>query len=229
MGRNFYYGSDARVVAGSANFAALIGAAAESFGLAPELAAQYQALDAVLQDAYRAAVTPETRTRVAVREKDDALRNVQRRASVLAAIVTRAAGVSDGQLVSLGLQPRRPRRAIAGPPATVPTVEVANVVGRIVRLRIHARTTEGTRLAAGAVAAHVWSYVGEEPPDDPRRYRPEAYVPRGTCEIVFPDDVPSGATAWLSAAWVSRRGKHGAACPPVRVTVQGGPVLAAAA
>ena len=55
----------------------------------------------------------------------------------------------------------------------------------------------------------------------------EGYESRGTCQIVFPDDVPSGATAWVAAAWLSTRGRSGRACLPVRVTIQGGPVLAA--
>ena len=74
MVRNFYYGSDARVVAGSANFAALVGNSPESFGLAPELADQYVALDAALQENYRLSVTPETRTSVVIRAKDQAMR-----------------------------------------------------------------------------------------------------------------------------------------------------------
>ena len=45
-------------------------------------------------------------------------------------------------------------------------------------------------------------------------------------EIVFPDDVASGATAWISAGWISRRGVRGMACPPIQVTVTGGPVRA---
>jgi hypothetical protein len=162
-----------------------------------------------------------------VRAKDLARKACQRRAAVLADIVARTPFVTDAQLVSLGLQPRRPRRAVAGA-VNVPTVEVARVVGRVVTLRVHARLTEGTRLAAGAAAAIVWSYVGEEPPADPVQYRMEGYAPRGTYQIVFPDDVPSGATAFVSAQWVSRRGKRGAACVPVRVTIQGGPITASA-
>jgi hypothetical protein len=51
---------------------------------------------------------------------------------------------------------------------------------------------------------------------------------RATTEIRFDDDVPSAATAWISAAWVSRRQKRGIACNPVQVTITGGPVAAAA-
>jgi hypothetical protein len=70
-------------------------------------------------------------------------------------------------------------------------------------------------------------FVGDEPPADPRDYDFWGLAPRATAEIVFPDDVPSGGTVWVSAAWVSKRGKQGMASLPVRVTIQGGPVLPA--
>src|SRR5215207_3367864 len=103
MARNFYYGSDARVVGGSANFAALLVASAGALGVSIEQAEEYQALDAVLQVAYRTAVTPETRTPVAVRAKDEAMKACQRRAAVLARVVAGTETVSDSQLLSLGL------------------------------------------------------------------------------------------------------------------------------
>ena len=228
MGRNFYYGSDARVVAGSANFAALIGASAESFGLSPEQADRYQLLDARLQETYRAATTPETRTSVAVRAKDEAMRAVQRTAAGYAVQVAAQATVSDAQLIALGLQPRPTgvRRQMSSEP---PTVQVVSVVGRVVTIRIHARDTEGRRMADGAMGAIVWSYVGDEPPADARLYRMEGLAPRATYTIVFPNEVPSGATAFVSAGWVSRRGQRGRSCSPVRLTIQGGPVVAGSA
>ena len=228
MGRSFYYGSDARVVAGSANMAALLGASAESFGLTPEIAEEYQALDSVLQEKYRLATTPETRTTIAVREKDEAMRSVQRRAAQIAMIAASTQTVSDAQLLSLGLS-RRAKYTRRPRPSTVPTVHVVWVRGRVVKLRIDARNAEGTRLAKGAVSAYVFSYVGDAPPTDPRQYHFETSATRATVEIVFPNEVPSGATAWISAAWVSGRGERGNACPPVQVTITGGPVLATSA
>jgi hypothetical protein len=229
VARNFYYGSDARVVSGSKNFAALLSASAESFGVSPEQAAEYQTLDAVLQEKYLAAVTPETRTPVAVRAKDEAMKAVQRRAAALAGQIASTETVNDAQLVSLGLQ-RRPTRAARPVASSRPTVVVVSVVGRVVKLRINARSTEGTRLARGAIGADVFSFVGDEPPSDPRQYHYEVLATRETVEIVFPNEVPSGATAWVAAAWVSKRGgrgERGPACVPVRVTIQGGPVVLA--
>jgi hypothetical protein len=81
----------------------------------------------------------------------------------------------------------------------------------------------------GCLGAYLYVFTGDEPPIDPQLYRLHGLVSRKTETITFSNDVASGSTAWVSAAWVSRRGQSGPACNPVRVTIQGGPVLAAAA
>jgi hypothetical protein len=225
MGRNFYYGSDSRVVAGSAVFAALIGSSPESFGIQPWLAEKYVALDAVLQEKYRLSLDPQTRTPVVNRAKDETMRACQRMASTIAAVCSRTPTVSDPQLVSLGLQPRRNRTRQAGP-TTIPDVTVVWVRNRTVRVRIDARHAEGTRLAKGAYAACVYSYLGDEPPGSLKKFKFETVATRATADIVFPDDTPECASAWISAAWFSKRGERGLGSPPVRVILLGAPVLA---
>jgi hypothetical protein len=227
MARNFYYGKDRDIVAGSKNFASLIGSDAEAYGIPPERAALYVAADAELQSAFHAATTPETRTPVAVSRKDIALKRIQKEAAVLAKLASSTETVSDAQLVALGLQPRKARasRVLSGTP---PRVSVVSVLGRIVRVAIRAQEPESGRMPAAAVGAHVYTFVGSEPPTDARLYDFHGLAPRATYEIVFPNEVPSGATVWVSAAWVSKRGPSGMACTPVSTTLQGGPVLAAA-
>jgi hypothetical protein len=100
---------------------------------------------------------------------------------------------------------------------------VYRVTGRRVTVRITARSGE-TRKPIGCVGAQLFVFTGEEPPSDARRYRFEGTATRKTATITFADDVASGSTAWISAAWISRRGKTSPACNPVRVTIQGGPV-----
>lgn len=228
MARNFYYGTDARIVAGSARFASRINASPSAFGLSPERAASYAALDAILQSAYHAAITPNTRTPVAVREKDEALRAARLEAARVASIISATTTVDDGQLLALGLLPR-PRRAARPAPDEPPIVNVAMVVGRLVTVRIRAQSSDGARKPLGCLGAQMYAFTGSEPPSDARLYRFEGLATRKTFTIQFPNDVASGSTAWISAAWVSRSGKTSIASNPVSVTIQGGPVLAASA
>jgi hypothetical protein len=228
MARNFYYGTDARIVAGSAMFASRINASPETYGILPLRAAQYAALDATLQGAYRAATTPQTRTPVAVREKDQALRAVRLDAARLASVIYAKRTVNDAELLALGLLPR-PTRAARPAPDEPPIVEVTRVVGRFVTVRIGQRTSDGTHKPRGCLGANLYVFTGDTPPGDAQHYRFEGLATRRTATIQFPNDVASGSTAWISAAWLSRRAKSGPACEPVRVTIQGGPVLVAAA
>ena len=228
MARNFYYGADARVVRGSANFAAMIVANPEAFHLEPECAAQYAALDATLQAAYALAVTPETRTSVNVRAKDQALRAVQRQAACLAVVIA-ASGVSDAQLLALGLQPRR-RRTTPPAPQRPPVVRVEKVAGRVVTLLIEAAVEDGPgRMPKGCMGAQLFSYVNDQPATEATDYAYEGIAMRRRATLTFPHTVRSGATVWVCARWISRRGKPGLACQPVRVTIQGGLVTPAAA
>jgi hypothetical protein len=227
MARNFYYGTDARIVAGSAAFASRINASPEAYGILPLRAAQYAELDATLQVAYRAATTPRTRTPVAVREKDLALRAVRLDAARLASVIYAKRTVNDAELLALGLLPR-PTRAARPAPDEPPIVEVTRVVGRLVTVRIRQRTSE-SRKPLGCLGANLFVFTGDDPPGDAEHYRFAALATRRTATLRFPDHVASGSTAWISAAWLSRRAKSGPACAPVRVTIQGGPSVQASA
>jgi hypothetical protein len=222
MGRNFYYGKDAQIVAGSAVLAARINLDPEAYGIPPWRAERYAELDAALQAAYRLVASPQTKTPVAVRQKDEALRAVRLEAALLAVICAATATVSDADLIALGLLPR-PTRTRRSAPDEAPVVHVAKVVGRLVTVRITARSGE-TRKPIGCVGAQLFVFTGEEPPSDSEQYRFEGIVTRKTATITFDNDVPSGATVWISAAWLSRRGKTSPACNPVCATIQGGPV-----
>jgi hypothetical protein len=228
MPRNFYYGKDADVVAGSANFASQISASAADFGLTPAQATAFGLLNTSLQGAYTQAKDPSTRSPVAVAGKNSAIRAMRASAILLARIVYATPAVTDAQLVGLGLLPRSTRQPIPVP-NTPPVVETVSVVGRLVTVRLHGAETERRGKPFGAVGANVYSYVGSAPPADPRDYHFEGTATRTITRIQFPDTVAGGATVWLSARWISARGQTGPACAPVGVTIQGGGTLPMAA
>jgi hypothetical protein len=205
----------AEIVSGSAVFAAAVSADYASIRISDSQAAHYVTVDAALQGAYRAGTTSETRTSVAVRRMKDAIKLVQREAQLLAKIIYATQTVSDAQSITLGLLPRATytRRTGSTEP---PVVQVVSVVGRVVRIRLRGQPSEGGRRGIGALGAQVYSFVGDPPPTDARGYHHEGVATRETYQIVFPNDVPGGATAWVSAAWVSPRGMTSSACTPVK-------------
>jgi hypothetical protein len=227
VSHNFYYGKQADVVAGAANAAALLSGSPTTYGITASQATAFSALNTTLQTKYSAAVDPSTRTRAAIAEKNDALRAMRSMAINLAKIIYATGTVTDGQLIGLGLLPRSGRSPVP-PPTDAPVLEVGVVSGRLVNVRVHAAGSERRGKPAGAIGANIYSYVGETPPADPRAYHFEGMTTRTRAQVLFPDTVASGATVWLSANWVSARGQTTQSCAPVRFTVQGGALPAAA-
>jgi hypothetical protein len=113
---------------------------------------------------------------------------------------------------------------------TPPELDAIRVEGRLVTVRVRQAGVETAARPIGSVGAYIFSYVGPTAPTDPNAYKLEGLCTRRTVQVQFPNDVPSGATAWIAAAWVAQRGgQRGFACTPVSVTIQGGPILAEAA
>jgi hypothetical protein len=229
MPENFYFGKEATVVTGSANFASVIATDFASLGLTSAQSTAFGTLNTALQAAYSAAIDPTTRTRVTIAQKNLALKNMRSSAILLSKIIYATSTVTDAQLIGLGLLPRSTRTPIPAP-STAPVVEVGVVSGRLVNLRLRSADFPDRRgMEPGAKGANLYSYVGATPPADARDYHFEGMTTRTIAQIVFPADVASGATVWLSARWVSARGQLGPASAPVRFTLQGGAAVPEAA
>lgn len=227
MPRNFYFGPDADIVTGSATFAAAISSSAASFGLTVEQAESFGALSAALQSAFAAATTPLTRTSVAVRSKNLAIANMRAKAILLSKIIYATETVSDSQLASVGLLPR-PTRQPRAVPASPPAVSILWVSGRLVKLRVRDVDSSRRGMPFGAVGCNLYTFVGPEAPENPRDYHFEKMTTRAIADIQFPNDVASGATVWVCAAWVNKRGETSIGSTPTSFTLQGGPITVAA-
>src|SRR5687767_1801972 len=100
MTRNFYYRTQAEIVAGAANFSALISANPINYGLTAAQATSFELLNSTLQSAWTEATTPETKTPVAVAAKNIAIRNMRAMAVPFAKLIVGTPTVDDAQLVA---------------------------------------------------------------------------------------------------------------------------------
>lgn len=227
MAQNFYHGRDADVVAGAANFAALINSSPSSYGLTSAQAAAFGLLDAALQDAYSAAITPSTRTPVAVEAKNVAIRNMRVSAVNLSKIAYATPTVSDAQLISLGLLPRPTRTPIPAP-AEAPVIDVISVTGNTVKLRLHA-AGEPTRRGkpTGVDGASVFSFVGAAPPATEAEWTFQVMTGRPILDVTFPPKTAAGAKVWFTAFWFNGRKQNGPAASPVGTNIPGNAAMAA--
>jgi hypothetical protein len=228
MGQNFYHGKDADIVAGSANFASKIATGFASYGLTSAQSTAFGLLNTALQSAYTAAVTPSTRTPIAIGDKDLAITNMRKSAVSLSKIIYATSTVTDPMLESLGLLPR-PVPAPRPVPSEPPVVELISCANRLVKIKLHGASPDSSRgKPFGAQCANIFSFVGSAPPSDGRAYHFEGATTRAYTEILFPDTLAPGSTIWISACWVSARGERGNGSTPISFILQGGAVPATA-
>lgn len=227
MARNFYYGKDADIVAGSANFSTLITAAPTTYGLVAGQATAFATLNTALQSAYSASINPSTRTSVTVEAKNVALHNMRVSAVNLAKIIYSTTTVNDSQLVSLGLLPRSSRTPIPAP-SEAPIIDIVSVTGSTVKIRLHA-ADDSTRRGkpAGVDGAVVFSYVGAAAPNVESEWTNEGITSKTVVDIAFPAETPGGSKVWFTAFWFNPRKQNGPAATPVSTNIAGGSAMAA--
>ena len=78
-------------------------------------------------------------------------------------------------------------------------------MGRVVKLRVRDVESTSRGIPFGAIGCNLYWCVSDEVPTDANAYRFETMTTRAITDIVFPNDVPSGATVWISAQWVNKR------------------------
>lgn len=227
MYRNFYTGTEEDLRSGSLNAVSIVTGSEATYGVTVPFMANYTTLANNFDQLYTDSREPATRTSVVIENKNAAKKLLKDASVNLARIATATSTVTNAMLLAL----RMNERVVPTPvpvPATAPTVDVLSVIGRLMNGRVHDPSSEGRGMPFGAVSANIYSYVGPTPPNDPREYHFEGPTTRAKFQILFPNTVPSGATIWLSASWVSARGQISVASQPISFTLQGGAITASA-
>ncbi len=214
MNRNFFKSSDAILATGSKHFSALINATPNAFGLSPQQAMAYATLDAAYQTAYAAAVDPGTRGMRTVAGKRSARRALVKLAGDYAAIIRHTAGITDQQLIDLGLSVHK-KNAPKPVPTLSPLVLIRSVNANQVNIEI-LNPLNGNRAKPPGVAAIVlFSHLGSTPPGHQTQMRFEGLATRSKVEVEFPANTEPFAQVWISATYVNQRGKAGPGSSPV--------------
>ena len=104
-----------------------------------------------------------------------------------------------------------------------PAVDVIRVSGRTVSLNVHDSASSLKRgKPAGATAAWVYSFVGENYPSDPTLWNFEGATTRPKFDILFPSTVAGGAQVWVCAAWINAKQEAGPTSVPITTNLPGG-------
>jgi hypothetical protein len=227
MSKPFYNSTEAELASGAQNVVDIVTPAVATYGVTAATMTTYAGLTTSYQSLLELATEPATRTSVAIENKNVAKKSLREASVNLSKIFTATSTVTNAMLLALRMNPRVvPQPRPVWPYA--PTIDVVKVTNRLVDIHVHDSTSESRELPFGVESANIYSYVGPTAPEDPREYHFEGATSRAKAQIIFPDSVPSGATIWLSAQWVSARGQLSPGSTPISFTLQGGALPAAA-
>ena len=216
---------DSLLVPYSTNFNDRIVANPSTFQLLPAQATNYTALHdpyVAAYDAMMAARADGTRSKSLTNAKDNAKRDLLIYARQLYSFVQSNNSVSQANKILLGIH----LRVIPAPiprPGVQPAVDVIKVSGRTVSLNIHDSASSLKRgKPAGATAAWVFSFVGENYPSDPTAWNFEGATTHPKFDILFPSTVAGGAQVWVCAAWINAKQEVGPTSVPITTNLPGG-------
>jgi hypothetical protein len=223
MGTGYLPTTDAGLLAWSSAFSELITAAPTDYGLVAGDATVYAALHASYADAFAVAMNGSTRTSGTIAAKNTARTDLKDKARELVAIIQATPSVTDEQKQDLKITVRKTEPTPVPPPATAPDVDVMEVSGRTVRIRLHDSSTLGHRgRPAGTQGAIIYSAVGASAPENIDDWKNEGITGQLLSDITFPDSVAGGSMIWITAQWFNGRKQAGPAADPVSTFLPGG-------
>jgi hypothetical protein len=229
MGDSYLPRSDGGLRNWGNNAAAVLSASGSDYGILSGEVSSFVAIAANYDSAYDLANADATRNKLTVAAKDTAAAQLRVAASQVAQRAYGFPGVTDQQLLTLGLRVKNRARCPIEPPALAPLVEVVSVVSRTVRFKISDATAPSKRrLPRNADGAIVLIYSGETPPplNDPG-WQFAGKTTTNVLLVEYPNDVAPGTKCWMTCMWYNARGQS-PACAPVFTYLQVGPVVESA-
>ena len=109
-------------------------------------------------------------------------------------------------------------------PATKPKIEVLNVDGRVITLRLSDVLKPLSKAKpAGTAGASLFSFVGEVPPADVQAWTFEGNVTKPSeIPLTVDQSLTPDTKVWFTAFWYNPRGLSGPATNPVSTLIQFG-------
>lgn len=227
MPRDFYPRPERDIVKWTNNFSSRLIADPQRYAVTEGQAAAYAERQATFAAAHRAARARRAKSDTSVtvtKEMARVILEAETRKLVTQIRASKSVCVDDK--LKLGIRMLNgPKRRIKRPD-TAPEIEILEVDGRTVRVRLI--DIEEAVIGAkpkGVAGAVVLSYVGAQPPTDPADWRFERNTTTARFDFTFRGEIPTGETVWLTAYWYNPRRETGPACEAVCTNVRTGVVM----
>jgi hypothetical protein len=228
MPRDFFPRRESDVLAWTNNFREKIFVAPQTYGLTEEQARHYSDTQTAFAAAYRAAITPGTRTSPAVQAKNTLLRTLEDESRRLARIIRAHPATTNDMKAVLGLAIRSKRRKRVPAPASAPQLFVESVVGTTVNMRLLNAEALGRARPRNTLGATVLYFVGDSPPTATSQWSFLLHTSSTRMRKSF--GLPAGTKVWFAAFWNGTRQRRGPTSRPVCTNIcSGGPAKFAAA
>jgi hypothetical protein len=223
MPRDFYPRAERDIVKWTNNFSSRLIADPQRYTVTEGQAAAYAERQATFAAAHRAARARRAKSDTGVTVTKEMARVIlEAETRKLVTQIRGAKGVCVDDKLKLGIRMLNgPKRRIKRP-AIAPGIEVLDVDGRTVRVRLI--DLEAAVIGAkpkGVAGAVVMYHVGAQPPTDPTDWRFERNTTTARFDLTFRGEIPAGETVWLTAYWYNPRRETGPSCEAVNTQLRG--------
>jgi hypothetical protein len=217
MGTQYLPRRDADLLVWSTNFVARIEEYGSAIGLTDPQVLGYTALQEAYAAAYALIQDGATRSPSNIVLKDQARKLLIAQTRILVGIAQKFPGTSDAMRTAMKINVRKiPARK--NRPTEMPKIDVLSIVNRIVSLKLSdAADPDNKGLPADALGANVYTFVGDEPPTDPKLWQTRGTITRTRGQIEI--EGTAAATVWITAAWFNSQGTGPGRYPFVQANV----------
>lgn len=216
MSRNTYLPStDAGLLAWATNLRDRLGASPATYNLDTATIDAFEALMDVYSARLAEAVNPITSTRGKVAAKNDA-REALKKSARLLAFHLYGQGLTDEQIINLGLTVKDREPTASEAPSQSPTMKLVSVRGNIVSIKMSDSVVESNRgRPEGVAGATVLAHVGESAPASILDWKFATNTTRLSVDVPFDPSLAPGTKVWITAFWRGPRDQSGPAADPI--------------
>ncbi|MGB7158954.1 MAG: hypothetical protein WBD40_12855 [Tepidisphaeraceae bacterium] len=196
--------TDTGLLSWSATFNAGITTAFATYGLTSAQQTAFDGFYDVYATALAAWQNDPDRSKNLTAAKHTAKGNLLANARQLYDIVKHHPGLTDAQLIALGVHVDKTEDTPAPVLSTAPVLTVKSIFGRQFTLSIKA-VGEQSRQAIGASGATLYSFVGATPPEGSDGWTSEGNFGKSMVIVALPPTVTPGTRVWFAANWYNAR------------------------